>query len=120
MKRDPITIFLNELREHVPDATLLFTSGGCYGLYLMIRAFYPTARPWYDPVAGHVYSEVNGTFYDIRGRVRLPVGSVPLSTHKPKMARAWRWRFATAGQRLIRQRQIEEIKLQCLYPRKSI
>lgn len=106
MKRDPVAVFLGELREYVPDADLRFTSGACFGLYLMIRAFRPDARPWYDPRAGHVYAEVEGRFYDIRGHVRLPEGAVPLAGYKPRLARAWRWRFMTAGERMIRERQI--------------
>lgn len=107
MKRDPVALFIMGLCEYVPDARLRFTSGACFGLYLMIRAFRPDARPWYDAAAGHVYTEVEGRFYDVRGRVRLPAGAVPLAHHKPRLARAWRWRFSSAGDRLIRQREIE-------------
>jgi hypothetical protein len=100
VKRDPVAVFIGELREYVPDAPLRFTSGACFGLYRLIRAFRPDARPWYDPIAGHVYTEVDGRFYDIEGRRPLPAVAVPLSEHKPRLARAWRWRFAAAVERL--------------------
>jgi hypothetical protein len=101
VKRDPVAVFIGALREYVPDAPLRFTSGACFGLYRLIRAFHPDARAWYDPIAGHVYTEVDGRFYDIEGRRPLPAAAVPLSEHKPRLARAWRWRFAATGERLL-------------------
>jgi len=97
MMRDPVAIFVAELREYVPDAELRFTNGACFGLFRLIRAFRPDARPWYDSRIGHVYTEVDGRFYDIAGRRRLPEGAMPLAEHKPRMARAWRWKFAAAS-----------------------
>jgi hypothetical protein len=108
MTRDPVAIFVSELCEYVPDADIRFRQGSCFGLYRLIRAFRPDARPWYDPIAGHVYTEVDGRFYDIGGRAHRLDGLIPLAQHKPRMARAWRWKFATAGARLIRERQIRE------------
>jgi hypothetical protein len=103
MKRDPVAIFIAALRDYVPDADRRFTSGSCFGLFLLIRAFRPDVRAWYAP-PGHVYTEVDGRFYDINGRVRLPEGSYLLTTERRILLGAFRWRFASAATRLRRDR----------------
>lgn len=65
--------FISALRDSHPAMVDIFKNGSCYQLFLIIRTVYPNAAAWHDPVAGHVYVEVNGQFYDIDGRVyQLP------------------------------------------------
>ena len=60
--------FLAELRGSHPDMVRLYTEGRCYHLWLIMRVTWPQARCFYSPVEGHVYVEIDGALYDIRGR----------------------------------------------------
>lgn len=60
--------FIKELRESCPQLMLdIFQYGSCYRLYLLLKMVFPNATLWYDRVVGHVYTEIDGKFYDIRG-----------------------------------------------------
>ena len=60
--------FLARLKDSHPDMELIYTRGGCYQLYLILRVMWPQAIPWYDYHEGHVYTEINGCYYDINGK----------------------------------------------------
>lgn len=62
----PISL-LTAMRKNIKQADVMFTNGKCYQLYLMLSDLYPQAVAWYDPVIGHVYTEIDGKFYDING-----------------------------------------------------
>lgn len=61
-------ILLGHLRAASPDMVEVFTLGGCYRLYKVLKTAFPSAKCWYDQVDCHVYTEIDGVFYDIRGR----------------------------------------------------
>lgn len=67
--------FLRLLRETHPDFEFMFLHGGCYHLFLILRALWPQAELWYVRNPGHVYTRIDGVFYDIRGRRRRPKGA---------------------------------------------
>jgi len=81
---------LAALRNGHPDVMVpLFMEGQCVTLSLMLRALFPQARAWYAAVEGHVYTEIDGASYDIRGRHnRLPDHSAPLDWQQTQ---AHRW-----------------------------
>ena len=62
---------IDAIRESFPEAELVYTNGGCYGLFRILRSIYPQAEAYYDPIIGHVYTEIDGKLYDIRGRARI-------------------------------------------------
>lgn len=43
----------------------LYTEGRCYDFFLILRSIYQDAEAWYD--GDHVFTKINGRFYDIRG-----------------------------------------------------
>lgn len=45
----------------------IFTRGGCYQFYKLLKIYFPNAVCWYDMVEGHCYTEIDNKFYDIRG-----------------------------------------------------
>jgi hypothetical protein len=61
--------FLAALRDSVPNAVEVFTNGNCFKLFRLLRTVYPQANPYYRIVAGHVYTEIDGDYYDIEGKV---------------------------------------------------
>lgn len=60
-------ILLAAMRKNIKQADVMFTQGKCYQLYLMLSDLYPQAIAWYDPVVGHVFTEIDGKYYDING-----------------------------------------------------
>lgn len=70
---------LYALRSGWDDMKPLFLNGQCVTLYLMLRALFPQAKAWYSELEGHVYTEIDGKFFDIRGRHSiLPNDLTPL------------------------------------------
>lgn len=85
--------FLARLRDSHPDMEHIYTQGGCFELFLIMRTIWPQARCYYAFNPGHVYIEIDGLFYDIRGKyVRPPNGAVDFAKTEPHiMAGAHRW-----------------------------
>ena len=85
--------FLAILRDSVPDAVPLYTQGGCWQLFVLLRTVWPQATPWYNHVDGHVITEIDGHFYDIRGRVHDHIAT-PMADEPGLIRQAHRWRYA--------------------------
>ena len=64
---DKISKFCARVKDSHPDAEFIYTNGACWEFFLMLRVFYPNATPYYDHEMGHVYTEIDGKFYDING-----------------------------------------------------
>lgn len=89
MSKPRLSDFLHHLRQTHPDMVRIFSNGGCFQLYRMIKMFIPQAIAHYSQDAGHVYVEVEGRFYDITGEVTPPEDAEPMS--KQLRRRACRW-----------------------------
>lgn len=77
--------FIAALRTSWVDMEYLFTNGQCYNFALIVRSIRPQAVVHYDQVEGHVYVEVGGRLYDIRGVLPLPAHrypGIPVLDHK--------------------------------------
>lgn len=95
LRADSVLTFIEHLRYSVPDANVVFKYGSCFQLYLMIRAFKPDAIAWYDGVVGHVYTEVDGNFYDIDGiHKMIPKHSYVLAKEPRIFKQAFRWTYS--------------------------
>lgn len=46
----------------------IFTKGGCFNFFLILRAVYPEAEAWYD--RDHVVTKIDNKFYDINGVIK--------------------------------------------------
>lgn len=94
MRRHKAEILAEALRR-ADEAlvTEIYTKGGCYQYHKALKAVFPSAVAWYDPVEGHVYTQVGGRFFDIRGEHRKGERWVLMDDHKPHFSeRAERWR----------------------------
>lgn len=58
--------FIRTVRESFRAASFVYTHGGCYQFYKMLKHLYPQAVPWMD-ADYHVLTEIDGKFYDING-----------------------------------------------------
>lgn len=89
---DQVLRLVSAVRESRPDSVLAYTQGGCYQFFLVLRAAFPGAVPYYDGVQGHVLTRIGGRLYDVTGEVRCPQ-AYPLSS-EPRIARqAHRWQY---------------------------
>lgn len=60
-------ILIAAMRIGLNNAAHAFKNGKCFQLHRVLKCLYPDAICWYDPVEGHVYTEICGMFYDIDG-----------------------------------------------------
>ena len=85
---DSVERFLAVLRSTHPQMHTIYTKGGCFQLFLTLRTIWPQARAWSD--FDHVWTEIDGRFYDINGRwAKRPAHVRPMDVRM--MARAHRW-----------------------------
>lgn len=68
-------------------------NGDCFKLFRILKAAYPQAEPYYD--GGHIYTEIDGIFYDIRGsHAEMFSHERHLSTYDARVQRdAWEWKY---------------------------
>ena len=79
---------LRSAHEHMEA---IFLQGSCYELYLILRIIHPDAEPWLRK--GHVYTRIDGRFYDIRGQAMLsPSEQLEARPGFVRRQRPHRWR----------------------------
>lgn len=87
--------FLEALRETHPDFAFMFMHGGCYQLHVILRTVWPQGELWYQSNPGHVWTRIDGVFYDIRGgRTRRPAGAVRTTVKALGRPDRWKRRLA--------------------------
>lgn len=80
------------IRIGIKHAEHRFKNGGCFQLYRVLKQLYPQAVPWY--AFGHVYTEIDGTWYDIDGsKPQAPEGAMLLAPETMLHAKAHGWDF---------------------------
>lgn len=47
----------------------VYTKGSCYQLHLILKAVYPQAKQWVLDSPLHIFTEIDGKFYDIYGEM---------------------------------------------------
>ena len=83
---------ITAIRNSFPGAELVYTRGACFEFYKILKASFPQAVPYYDEVEGHVYTEIDGKFYDIKGRAYLQADKLSCMLHDQRLMRsAHRW-----------------------------
>ncbi len=90
-----IRLFLVRLRNTHRDFEFLFTNGGCYHLYLILRSLWPEAELWHtSDKQGHVWSKIGDYWYDIRGRrITRPKGAQRVTAARLGRPDKWKHRF---------------------------
>lgn len=63
-----IEAFITAVRQSHPSIQHIYTNGSCYKFHLILNTVTPCI-PYYDPIVGHVYSLINGCYYDINGKL---------------------------------------------------
>ena len=63
---------INAIRSSQPHAHYMYRYGCCYNFFLILRSVFPQAQPYYSLKIGHVYTLIDGRFYDIEGKCLNP------------------------------------------------
>lgn len=85
------------------NADEVYTQGGCYQLFIILRLVFPESKPFYDQVNGHAYTKIDGKLYDINGYAiaatwRMKKGLLTNGFDEPRIMRqAHRWQFDQPG-----------------------
>lgn len=87
MSKNPLT-FIRLLNECVPDSKVVFTQGGCFHLYLMLKEVFPDAIPIY--IDGHVFTKIGCKHYDINGEC-VVIDGIDLRAEHRLFKKAFRW-----------------------------
>jgi hypothetical protein len=62
-------------------------NGDCYKLFEILQLIWPEAEPYYAPVEGHIYTEIDEVLYDIRGEVRRNPSPLMHLDDEPRIAK---------------------------------
>lgn len=57
--------FISLIRWSHHSVVKIYTQGGCYNFYKILKHRYPSAIPFHFD--GHVYTKIDGRYYDIEG-----------------------------------------------------
>ncbi len=95
VRRD-VERFLELLRDTHPSFRTIYTQGGCYHLHLILRSIWPQAELWYAHCPGHVWTRIDGVFFDINGgRVSVPDYAMPATVNELGQPHRWKgWMLA--------------------------
>ena len=80
--RNKVERFVDLLRNAHPDNEEMYMRGQCYNFSLILRELNPGARIYYSAMEGHVYTEIDGYFYDIRGKHLTVPDDLELLDHR--------------------------------------
>lgn len=88
---DKIEKYINLINDCVPSADFIFTNGKCYYFYLLLRDKFKNeydVKPY--NYLGHIYTLINGNFYDINGKHYFNNDDMPVPLERFEMENAHR------------------------------
>lgn len=95
-----ILSFLRVMRYSFHDAPMVYTRGGCYGLYQILKEIFPSAKAYFDDKnEEHILTKIGDRYYDINGE--YPFKHTEKSELIPlKEKDHEHWEAVASGQRL--------------------
>ena len=82
-------MLLSRIRALHPDIERAGLNGNCHAVAQMLRTIWPSARIMYSPAEGHVYTEIDDKFYDIRGRCMFPPRDLQPMNYRDEQPHRW-------------------------------
>lgn len=92
--------FIRAVRHSFPDAAIIYTHGGCYGFYQILKAAFPTAKAYMTENVSHIVTKIDGKFYDIYGEYIRPDGTAPQKVKPLTPKQHDVWESNASGQRV--------------------
>ena len=69
MQEKKIVEFIKVIRESFHDSFLVYSFGGCYGFYTVLKHSFPIAKPYFETEGKkHIVTKIGKDFYDIHGK----------------------------------------------------
>lgn len=95
-----VLAFIKAVRDSFPDATIVYTYGGCYGFYQILKQVFPRAVPYMQANEEHIVARIGKRYYDIKGEYVLLDGSLPTRLIRLTPQQKEYWESVASGQRL--------------------
>ncbi len=89
MKETKLLHFIKTMRESDGYIRHIYTQGGCYQFYLILKAIYPQAAPYTNAEKTHVATKLFGKLFDIDGRVENEADYSPLQPEDLNRCESW-------------------------------
>lgn len=86
--------FLKALKDSDYFIQHIYTQGGCYQLYKILKTLWPQAKPYSNTYMAHVATMIDGVLYDIHGRIKSCDPNEFILMSKEQMEEAESWSFA--------------------------
>lgn len=84
---------IDAIRKSYTHAGTVYTMGGCYQFYLILKCIFPDAIAHYSPKKAHILTMIDGTLYDINGSHGGEPDLVEVSSDHGIALEAPSWRF---------------------------
>ena len=95
-----IVALCTAIRLSFLDAAIVYTHGGCYGFFKIMRTVYPDATAYMTENEEHVLTCLDGRYYDILGEYVNLKGDAPRKLVKLNHKQMEYWDTVSAGQRV--------------------
>jgi len=66
-KHSTILNFINTLRMSDKYIESIYTQGGCYQFYLVLKSIFPESIPFFNSKKDHIVTKIDDIYYDIKG-----------------------------------------------------
>lgn len=87
--KDKVLSFLKALKDSDFFVEHIYTCGGCYQLYKVLKTLYPQAVPYRCTYMAHVITKIDDFFYDIGGEVKVDGDFLRMTEEEKKAAEGW-------------------------------
>ncbi|AFU63789.1 hypothetical protein [Salmonella phage SSE121] len=92
-----ITSLIRKIRDIFPpqvDASWVGKNGKCYQVALVLKHIFPQAEIHYSDIEGHVYTLIDGVYYDIDGmHLKVPEDTCLLDHRRGHKPHRWHLSF---------------------------
>lgn len=67
-------VLIETIRQSFVGAEQVYTQGSCIMFYMILKAVYPNARPYWNAESRHMITKIGSKYYDITGQVKYTKG----------------------------------------------
>lgn len=91
-----ILAFIKVIRDSFHDSYIVYSYGGCYGFYQILKYMFPKAKPYFETDKEcHIITKIGGKYYDVKGEC-YDLTKPKLLTKKDREE----WQVSMDGQRI--------------------